>query len=212
MKISIILLLLGSILLTACSPIAITQETNSQEAITPTSEPFVENEPEEEQISSDNMQIDEVMPAPPVELPNWMTTPLTDVRTGAAFSVSDYKGKIILVEMLATWCSTCKRQQQEIVKLKETTGDDVVTVGIGVDTNETPEILKSYIEANEFGWQYAVADVDFIREIANLYTANYVNPPAAPILLVDKDGIPRTLPFGVKTADDLLKYINEYDL
>ncbi len=210
MKIRIILLLLVSILITACSPLSVSQETNSPEAIPPTAQSLVEDDPEEEQISPDKMEVTGGLPDTPEELPNWMTTPLTDVRTGETFSVSDHKGKIVLVEMLATWCSTCKRQQQEIVKMKETTVDDVVTVGIGVDTNETAELLKNYIEANGFNWQYAIADVSFVREIANLYTENYVNPPAAPILLIDKDGIPRTLPFGVKTADDLQMFINEY--
>ena len=47
------------------------------------------------------------------ETPAWAAAPLTDVTTGKAFTISELKGKVVLVENMAIWCPTCLRQQRE---------------------------------------------------------------------------------------------------
>jgi thiol-disulfide isomerase/thioredoxin len=137
--------------------------------------------------------------------PAWFTASLTDVSAGEFFTLADLKGKVVLVEMMAIWCPTCLRQQREVAELKAMLGerDDLVTVTLDVDPNESPEDLKAYAAQHGFGGRYAVADSAVVREIATLYGDQFINPPSAPMLVIDRQGMAHPLPFRVKTAEAL---------
>ena len=51
-----------------------------------------------------------------METPAWIMASLTDVRTGKGFKISDFKGKVIVVENMATWCPNCLQQQKQVVR------------------------------------------------------------------------------------------------
>lgn len=142
----------------------------------------------------------------------WFGTTLTNVSTGESFSINDFKGKVVLIETLAMWCSNCLKQQQQVKLLHETLGmnEDLISIGLDVDTNEQAEDLKTYVENNGFDWIYAVASDEVTREIANLYGAQFLNPPSTPILIIDREGQAHPLPFGIKSAEDLQKYIEPF--
>lgn len=142
----------------------------------------------------------------------WFGTTLTNVSTGEDFTINDFKGKVVLIETLAMWCSNCMKQQQQVKLLHETLGmnDDLISIGLDVDTNEKAEDLKKYVEKNGFDWIYAVAPEEVTREIANLYGAQFLNPPSTPILIIDREGNAHPLPFGIKSAEDLRSFIEPF--
>lgn len=147
-----------------------------------------------------------------MEAPAWFNAELTDVRTGAAFTIQDYKGKVVLVENMAIWCSNCLRQQKQVKELKVLLGerDDFVSLGLDIDPNEDGDSLKSYTEQNGFEWTYAVAPADVAREISNLYGAQYLNPPSTPMFIIDRSGEVHLLPFGIKDAQSLLEALQPF--
>jgi len=147
-----------------------------------------------------------------MEAPAWFTTPLTNVSDGETFSVHDFKGKVVLVETMAQWCSNCLKQQMQVKSLHEKLGmpADLVTIALDIDPNENGDKLKAYASNNGFDWIYAVAPAEVSREIGNLYGAQFLNPPSTPILLIDRKGEVHLLPFGIKSADDLMKAIEPY--
>jgi cytochrome oxidase Cu insertion factor (SCO1/SenC/PrrC family) len=144
--------------------------------------------------------------------PAWFTASLTDVSAGETFTVADLKGKVVLVEMMAIWCPTCLRQQREVAKLKAMLGerDDFATVTLDVDPNESPEDLKAYAAQHGFGGRYAVAGASVAREIAALYGDQFINPPSAPMLVIDRQGMAHPLPFRVKTAEELKAVVEPF--
>lgn len=147
-----------------------------------------------------------------METPAWFGVSLTNVRTGEAFTINDFKGKVVLVELMAQWCPNCKKQQGQVKLLNEQLGmpADLVTVVLDVDPNEDAASLKSYAESNGFDWNYAIAPVEVSREIGNLYGDNFLNPPSTPILIIDRKGKVHPLPFGIKSAEDLMKAIEPF--
>ena len=149
---------------------------------------------------------------PMADLPNWYTQQLEDVNADMVFQVSDFQGKVVLVETMAVWCSTCFRQQQEVIQLHEMLGerDDFVSLGINIDPNEDEVKLRSYIQENNFFWKYVVASDELINEIGELYGAQYLNPPSAPMLIIDKQGEEHLLPFGLKRAEDLQQSLQPF--
>lgn len=148
-----------------------------------------------------------------MESPAWFGASLKDVRNGKSFTINDLKGKVILVETMAVWCSTCYKQQTEIQTLHESLGmrEDFVSLALDIDPNEDESVLAGYIQQNSgFDWPYAIASSDIAREIGNTYGDQFLNPPSAPILVIDRQGVAHPLPFGLKSADDLMKTIQPY--
>ena len=157
--------------------------------------------------SGEMMNKDESMMAPA-----WFSTELTNVNTGETFKIADFKGKVVLVEDIAVWCSTCFKQQGEVKALHGLLGvrDDLVSVVLDVDPNEDEAILKAYTAKNGFDWIYAVAPPETAREIGQLYGGQFLNPPSAPMLIIDRQGEVHLLPFGVKDAQTLEKALEPF--
>jgi cytochrome oxidase Cu insertion factor (SCO1/SenC/PrrC family) len=151
-------------------------------------------------------------PGAMMETPAWYGVSLTDVSSGKTFKVDDYKGKVILVETMAVWCTNCKQQQDNIKAFHTQLGmkDDFVTVSLDIDPHENLDTLKTYVAKTGFDWLYAVSPVDATREIAKLYGDQFLNPTSTPILIIDRKGIAHPLPFGIKSADDLSKAVDMY--
>ena len=139
------------------------------------------------------------------EMPAWAAAPLTDVSTGRAFTISELQGKVVLVETMAIWCPTCRRQQGEVQAMHELLGEraDLVSVTLDIDPNEKAETLKAYVAKHGFDGLYAVASADMAREIGLQLGSQFLNPPAAPMFVIDRAGQPQPLPFGVKSAQAL---------
>lgn len=144
--------------------------------------------------------------------PDWFGISLTDVRTGKTFTMNDFKGKVVLVENLAMWCSNCKKQQIQVKALHSALGmnKDLVSIGLDIDSKEVASDLKTYTDTNGFDWIYAVAPVNVTRAIGNLYGNQFLNPPSTPILIIDRKGQVHPMPFGIKSADDLKKFIEPF--
>jgi thiol-disulfide isomerase/thioredoxin len=144
--------------------------------------------------------------------PAWLSASLTDVAGGESFSIAGFKGKVVLVENMAIWCTTCLAQEKEIIALRQSLGtkSDLVTVGLDIDPNENAADLKAYREAKGFDWTFAVAPREAAAEMGKLNGDQFLNPPSAPILLVDRKGQVHPLPFGVKSASDLKNFIEPY--
>ena len=145
-------------------------------------------------------------------LPAWFSAALPNAATGDSFMVQDFKDKVVLVETMAMWCPTCLRQQKEVKALHDLLGErgDFVSVGIGVDLNENLADLKAYAAKNGFDWTYTVATPDVAREIGNLYGQQFLNPPSAPMFIIDRHGEVHPLPFGVKSAADLQQALEPF--
>ena len=160
-----------------------------------------------DESSSDMMPEDAMM-----ESPAWFSVSLTDVNSGEAFTVNDLKGKVILVETMAVWCSNCLKQQTQVKSLHQTLGerDDFVSIGIDIDSNEDAAKLKSFVDANGFDWKYVVSPAEVSRDISSLYGGQFLNPPSTPMLIIDRHGNVHPLPFGIKSADDLLQALQPF--
>lgn len=140
-----------------------------------------------------------------MDTPDWFNVQLSDVNSGAAFTINDFKGKVVLVETLAMWCSNCLKQQKQVLALHDLIGerDDFISLGLDIDPKENASGLAAYTSKNGFDWIYAVATPEVYREIAELYGPQFVNPPSTPVLIIDRHGVAHPLPFGIKSAEDL---------
>ncbi len=149
---------------------------------------------------------------PSVVTPEWFDMDLTDVQTGKIFTMNDYAGKVVLLETMAIWCPNCVVQGNEVRNLHEALGnpDDLISVSLDVDFNEDEASLKEYASSFSFDWHFAVAPLKVARALGNLYTAQYLNPPLSPMLIIDRDGNVHHLEYGIKDAETLQKIVEPY--
>jgi cytochrome oxidase Cu insertion factor (SCO1/SenC/PrrC family) len=217
------MVLLAAFLVSACSGAAAPTVETMMEKEGPTAEAMMDKAPPtadammpHETPTADAMMSKETPVADAMdtmmEFPAWYSASLTDAGTGKAFTINDFKGKVVLVEAMAIWCSTCLKQQGQVKTLHDSLGqrDDFVSIGLDIDPNEDSASLKSYVENNGFDWLYAVSNAGVSSEISSLYGNQFLNPPSAPILIIDRKGEAHPMPFGLKSADELLQFIQPF--
>jgi peroxiredoxin len=73
---------------------------------------------------------------------------------GETVSLSDYKGKVILLDFWATWCPPCRKEIPDFVNLQDEYGaKGLQIVGISLDQDGV-QVVKDFAE--EFGINYPV--------------------------------------------------------
>jgi cytochrome oxidase Cu insertion factor (SCO1/SenC/PrrC family) len=146
------------------------------------------------------------------EAPEWFGIEMTDVQSGETFTMNDFAGEVVLVETMAMWCPNCTVQANEVRELHKLleNPDDLISVSLDVDVNEDAATLKEYAEGYGFEWHFAIAPLEVARALGNLYTAQYLNPPLSPMLIIDRDGGVHHLEYGQKSAETLLDNVKPY--
>ena len=64
---------------------------------------------------------------------------------GKTYKLSDFRGKIVIVNFWATWCPPCRKEMPYFIKLQEKYGNDVQFIGL--DVKEPPDKVKAFVEA-----------------------------------------------------------------
>lgn len=93
------------------------------------------------------------------KLPNFT---LQDLE-GKEKSLSDYGGKILLINFWATWCEFCDAEMPDLQRLSEE-NDDLVVLGVNVEEDKT--IVQEYI--NKGGYTFEIL-LDEYGEVAMDY-------------------------------------------
>jgi len=98
----------------------------------------------------------------------WKTAPLTDAFTGQTFTLSQYSGKVIVLQFMAVYCQYCLAEGHQLESVQQSLSGNskaagqTVIVTVDVDPNENMQQLKSYAQQYGFGapssspaWIYA---------------------------------------------------------
>jgi thiol-disulfide isomerase/thioredoxin len=102
--------------------------------------------------------------------------------SGKKVAMSDLKGKIVLVDVWATWCVPCRAEIPHLKKLEEELGLNVVFVSISVDKKEDREKWTKFVEKEQLGGIQLFAGED--KSFDDFYKVN-----AIPRFMVfDKEG------------------------
>jgi cytochrome oxidase Cu insertion factor (SCO1/SenC/PrrC family) len=194
----------------AGTPTAMMKEASTPEAIAMGDTPTANGMMMDETSTAESMA---PTPVPSIKMADWLGTPLMDAVTDAPFQISEYHGKVVLVETMAVWCTNCRAQQEEMRGLQSQMMEqthDLVVVSLDIDPNEDGATLKKYADATGFDWTFAVAPQELVRTLGSTYGDQFLNPPSTPILIVDRQGVAHPLPFGLKSTADLAAAVQPY--
>jgi thiol-disulfide isomerase/thioredoxin len=142
-------------------------------------------------------------------LVDWRDIELKDISSQKTFKIYDFKGTPILLESFAVWCPTCTKQQQEIKKLHEELGDDLISISLDTDPNEDETQILNHLTKNGFTWTYAISPPEITRLLIAEFGQGVVFAPQAPTILICEDQSARLLKSGVKSVDELKQEIEK---
>jgi peroxiredoxin len=103
--------------------------------------------------------------------------------TGAARSVSGYKGKILMIDFWATWCGPCVKELPNVKEVYDKHHAEGFEV-IGVSLDKDAQKLKSFVEEREIPWPQILDDKDTDDALKTQYGVMAV--PS--IFLLDRQG------------------------
>jgi len=83
---------------------------------------------------------------------------------GRVITAQDLKGKHVIIEVWATWCPFCTRQNQHLIKLVDMTKDmPLQIIGISIDKKQADVV--AYIEKNKINFPNAMMTPELSKAI-----------------------------------------------
>lgn len=73
---------------------------------------------------------------------------------GKSIKLSDYHGKIVIIDFWATWCGPCRKGVPDLVELQNEYKDKLVVIGISLDQQNTIKELEPFMK--QYGINYPV--------------------------------------------------------
>ena len=129
----------------------------------------------------------------------------TTLRDGRRLSLSDFQGKVVLLDFWATWCEPCMAELpnvKEIYKKYHDRGFEII--GISLDTSESA--LRSELQKQGITWPQYYDGKGWDNQIAALYRVFAI--PAT--FLLDREGIIRYRDLrGQELADKVAELLAE---
>ena len=124
--------------------------------------------------------------------------------TGAApIKLADYSGKVLLVNLWATWCGPCRSETPELVKIhKEFQSRGVEMVGLSTeDPDASAQSVSNFVR--EFNVDYQIGWAK--REVAITLMQGRTNIPQSFIIARDGHIVRRFIGFNPDTTPTQLK-------
>ena len=84
---------------------------------------------------------------------------------GNTFKLEDKKGKVVLVDLWATWCGPCRDAMPDLVALQDKYRDkNFEIIGLDTDEEETPDQIKAFAQKQKLNYQLGYADAKMMSE------------------------------------------------
>ncbi len=119
---------------------------------------------------------------------------------GQTISLSQYRGKIILLNFWATWCEPCKNEMPLLQGIYDSHSDQLVVIGVNSQENESD--VQRFTLQNNISFPIALdASGELVRKfLVNGYPTTF---------MIDSQGVLRNLHIGELKPNILQGYLAE---
>ncbi|MHA1965826.1 MAG: TlpA family protein disulfide reductase [Candidatus Thorarchaeota archaeon] len=141
-----------------------------------------------------------------LEVPDTWEFEMSDNTT---LLLSDLRGQVVLVDLMTTWCETCKEQNSILETINENLAGTVIIISLSVDvynsvtnpTGDTALMMAQYMIDEGTTWAHGL-DTDYSFK-------NYFNIGFIPsMVLIDADGVFRYFHVSLWNAASLTDTIS----
>ena len=116
-------------------------------------------------------------PGPLVFLPESLLERQIKMLDGGGFRLADFHGKVLVINIWASWCGPCRREVPEYEKVRKAyAGQEVEFIGLTPEDPRFSDRVNRFVRQTRFGFRLGWAD----RGTANL-------------LMNGSDAVPQTL-------------------
>lgn len=115
---------------------------------------------------------------------------------GGELTLSDYEGKVILLNFWATWCGPCVREMPAFPRLLEKYGDDLAVITVNLQEDE--QTVADFIAENNYEFP-VVLDTD--GAVGKLYPTDSI--PYT--IIIAPDGTISDTSIGADTAERMVE-------
>ncbi len=148
-------------------------------------------------------QSDTYLPMDEIENPGVLATDfsLTDLD-GNPFKLSDYRGRVVVIDFMATWCGPCRVEMPHYGTIWEKYGETIIIMSIDIDPNETEQTLRNFSQEYPYAtWIWAI-------DTFNLGQPYQVTAIPTTVI-IDQDGYIRFTHIGVTPATTFIQEIDQ---
>lgn len=99
-----------------------------------------------------------------IELPEKVLNSPIKMLDGKTQKLTDYKGKVVIVNYWATWCGPCRQEMPELVAMRQSLKDkglEVISV-THIQNDPNPEEVKQFVQQFKIPYPVGYAEGDLI--------------------------------------------------
>jgi len=121
---------------------------------------------------------------------------------GKTVKLSDYKGKVVIIDFWATWCGPCRRGIPDLVSIQKEFKDDLVIIGISLDAEKTIKDVPGFVKSYSINYPIVYGDEKVVMAYGGIQSI-----PTA--FVVDKKGNVVDRHIGLVSKDTYVNKIKE---
>ena len=122
------------------------------------------------------------------------TLVLRDIN-GRSFRLSDYKGKVVLLNFWATWCPPCRAEVPELVKWQKTyRGRGLQVIGVTYPPQKLTEVRR-FVRSAKVNYPVGLGT----KEMKSLFTQSETLPMT---IVIGKDGTIQDIIEGILLSEE----------
>lgn len=87
---------------------------------------------------------------------------------GDEINLTDYAGKIVILDFWATWCGPCRIGIPDLVSIQNEYKDEVVVIGISLDQPYTQQNLQPFIDYFNINYPIVLGTIDVVAAYGNI--------------------------------------------
>lgn len=102
-------------------------------------------------------------------LPEAIATAEIKMIDGTSFKMTDKKGKVVLLNLWATWCGPCREEMPELVAMHEKYKDKgFEVIGLDSDDSETAEQIQDFGKEMKLTYPLGFADPELFKQFVRI--------------------------------------------
>ena len=146
---------------------------------------------EGEQVTKESEIVEDIDPTV-VRVGNQAPDFTITIRDGSTFTLSEKRGKVVVLNFWASWCGPCVREMPAFQRLYEEYGDEVQILAI--DGLEESARMEDFFENNDYTFPAAYDEEDVVNAL-------YPSEGIPYTVVIDQEGIVRYTYVGASDAE-----------